>query len=117
MINIVKTIQNATDEGCTDIEAIELATDLMKIESIKQSFPSMNNDEAEEILSSVSNSNEVEINTFTKLSNLSKRERECYLLHHVGLMPFQAIANKLGVSKGSVNTYIRRAREKLNNYQ
>ncbi|WP_010278854.1 sigma-70 family RNA polymerase sigma factor [Paenibacillus senegalensis] len=47
------------------------------------------------------------------LSHLSDRERDCYIMHHGEGLPYSQIAELLGVRKGSVSTFMNRARKKL----
>jgi RNA polymerase sigma-70 factor (ECF subfamily) len=47
------------------------------------------------------------------LSRLSIRERECYVLAYGECFSFAAIALMLNISKGTVETYITRAQEKI----
>ncbi|GIN89867.1 hypothetical protein J22TS1_09180 [Siminovitchia terrae] len=46
------------------------------------------------------------------LSSFFRRERQCYLLNVAQGMSWVAIANELGISKSSVQTHIKRARNK-----
>lgn len=46
-------------------------------------------------------------------SILSKRERECYEMAHGQGFSFDYIANLLGISKGAVQEYVERARDKV----
>ncbi|MCF3942197.1 sigma-70 family RNA polymerase sigma factor [Oceanobacillus alkalisoli] len=45
--------------------------------------------------------------------NFSKRERQCYVMYEAENFSMQQIANRLGISKGTVQMYINRAREKV----
>jgi RNA polymerase sigma-70 factor (ECF subfamily) len=47
------------------------------------------------------------------LSRLSERERECYVLAHGGCFSFTEIADMIGTTKGSVETYVKRAQKKI----
>jgi positive control factor len=47
------------------------------------------------------------------LWTLSKRERECYLLHVVYRLTFREISYELNISKRSVQTHITRAKKKV----
>lgn len=47
------------------------------------------------------------------LLTLSPRERHCYMLHYINLRSFAEIADELNISKGSVQSYIERARSKI----
>lgn len=44
---------------------------------------------------------------------LSPRERQCYLLHYVNQLTFDEIASELNLSKGSIQSYVERARKKI----
>lgn len=45
--------------------------------------------------------------------NFSDRERQCYVMHTAEGLSMQKIADKLGLSKWTVRTYINRAKEKV----
>ena len=47
------------------------------------------------------------------LESLSDRERDCFLLHEASGMSMSEVAENLGISKSSVQMYVRRAREKV----
>jgi len=47
------------------------------------------------------------------LTSFSLRERQCYLLYEAQRMSMNDIAVELGVSKGTVHEYIKRARKKV----
>lgn len=47
------------------------------------------------------------------LLKLSVRERQCYLMHVVQGLSYAKIAEELGIAKGVVNTYIKRAKLKI----
>lgn len=45
--------------------------------------------------------------------NFSDRERQCFLMYEAEQLSMQQIADKLGISKGTVQTYIKRAKDKV----
>lgn len=47
------------------------------------------------------------------LIELSWRERQCYLLHYANRRTFQEISDELGITKSAVQTYMERARKKI----
>jgi len=47
------------------------------------------------------------------INDLSGRQRQCVEMHFFGEMTQAAVAERLGLSESSVETYLRRAREKL----
>ncbi|MEK8132921.1 sigma factor-like helix-turn-helix DNA-binding protein [Paenibacillus filicis] len=47
------------------------------------------------------------------LSNLSERERECYVMAHGDCFTHEQIARMLGISKGSVDKFVDRAHKKV----
>ncbi|MEK8128683.1 sigma factor-like helix-turn-helix DNA-binding protein [Paenibacillus filicis] len=49
----------------------------------------------------------------TALSNLSDRERECYIMAHGDCFTHEQIARMLGISKGSVDKFVDRAHKKV----
>lgn len=46
-------------------------------------------------------------------ASLSHRERQCYILHEARGVSMGKIAEEMGVSKGTVHEYIKRARKKV----
>ncbi|RKD75221.1 RNA polymerase sigma-70 factor (ECF subfamily) [Sinobaca qinghaiensis] len=48
-------------------------------------------------------------------SNLSIRERQCYLMHVAEGLSMSRIANEIGISKRTVQQYIERAKQKVEN--
>lgn len=47
-------------------------------------------------------------------SELSNRERQCFIMFNVEGLSMQQIADVLGISKASVQTYVKRAQQKIN---
>jgi len=47
------------------------------------------------------------------LAELSVRERECFLLHMAKCMSFKEISEELGISRATVQVYVKRAKEKI----
>ncbi|MCD9026033.1 sigma factor-like helix-turn-helix DNA-binding protein [Cohnella silvisoli] len=47
------------------------------------------------------------------MRDLSDRERQCFIMHHVDLMTFEEIGMELHIGRSSVQTFIERAREKI----
>lgn len=47
------------------------------------------------------------------LSSLSHRERYCYIMHISQGFSMSKIAKEIGLSKGTVQMYIKRAKEKV----
>lgn len=47
------------------------------------------------------------------LSRLSPKEKECYVMHEGQCWSFADIGNELGISKGTVQTHVMRARKKI----
>lgn len=45
--------------------------------------------------------------------HFSDRERQCFIMHEAEQLSMQKIADKLGISKSTVQSYINRAREKV----
>lgn len=50
------------------------------------------------------------------LVKLSVRERQCFVLHNAYRMSMSDIADELGVSKGTVQSYLKRANKKIKPY-
>lgn len=46
--------------------------------------------------------------------SFSDRERQCYVMYEAEQMSMQQIADRLNISKGTVQMYIKRARKKVN---
>lgn len=51
------------------------------------------------------------------LETLSRRERECFIMHHVGCLSHKKISDILKISRGNVYTNLMRAREKIRKYR
>ncbi|MCM3739221.1 sigma-70 family RNA polymerase sigma factor [Oceanobacillus luteolus] len=47
------------------------------------------------------------------IHSFSDRERQCYIMYEAEGLSMQQIADRLGISKGTVQMYIKRAREKV----
>lgn len=47
------------------------------------------------------------------IHNFSERERQCYIMYEAERLSMQQIADLLGLSKGTVQMYIKRARQKV----
>lgn len=114
MLTLPKTIEELSNEGCSDSTAMEIATDLLKVEVMRRQF----NHEFEElklnkVLQATKEAKNRELEAFSILNRLSKREKECYLLHKTELLSMGKIANKLNISKSSVQIYIKRAKGKI----
>ncbi|CDQ17958.1 sigma-70 family RNA polymerase sigma factor [Halobacillus karajensis] len=77
-------------------------------------------EEAMSVLGEEINSEEsTELSTFDKeriedaLSVLTKKEKDIYLMHKVELLSYERIAELLGVKKGTVQSYVNRAENKM----
>lgn len=113
-MKLPELIENLSNDGCTDYEAIEISVDLLRTNYlIKKLGPSLDVYKLERVIEEAKNTNEQEPSPILALTKLSKREKQCYLRHYIELRSFSNIAIELGISKSSVNQYIRRARKKL----
>lgn len=113
-MKLLGLIENLSNDGCTDYEAINISVDLLRKNYLRKKLgSSLDRNKLEKVIEEAKNINEQEPNPIIALTKLSKRERQCYLRHYVELRSFSNIAMELGISKSSVNNYIRRAREKL----
>lgn len=114
MQNLVAAIVTLSDKGCTDIEAIEIATDLMKTEYLRERFGHrLDSALLNETIEATKEVSDQGRKLLEMLGNLSDREKQCYFMHHIGLHSMGNIAKELKVSKSTVATYINRARSKL----
>jgi len=114
MLKLPELIKDLAADGCTDVDAIEIATDLMKIEFVRRKLNNkINGNLIDDVIEYTKNANELDTKTFYKLGGLSDRQRQCYFLYTIKLMPMSQIAKDLGISKSSVQIHIDRAKEKL----
>src|SRR5690625_5255953 len=112
--NLLTAIETLSDKGCTDIEAIEIATDLLKVEYLKERFgQQLNNELLNEAIQATKEVSDQGQQMLRMLGTLSDREKQCYFMHYIGSRSMGNIAKELKVSKGAVQQYIERARNKL----
>lgn len=115
-MELQELIVGLSNEGCTDREAIETATDLFKVDMLRKRFgDNLNELVLDEVIQVSKEASDEERKVFTLLNRMSRRERECYLLHHVELLSMGKISNMLGVSKGTVQKYLQRSKNKVLN--
>lgn len=113
-MKLPELIKDLSNKGCTDAEAIEIATDLIKVDMLKSEFGHLLDEvKLSEVIEATKKTSDQDRKLAIILHNLSERERECYLMHTVQLMSMGKIAESLAVSKSSVQTYIDRARDKV----
>lgn len=114
MQKLVTLIEELSDKGCTDIEAMDIVTDLLKVDLLKERLDHHLDkvilDETIEATKSIDDQSRL---LTRMMSNLSGREKQCYLMHYIGLKSFGEVATELEICKGSVQQYIERAREKM----
>jgi RNA polymerase sigma factor (sigma-70 family) len=118
MLDFIDIMNDLDGNGLTETEVLAISNDLAQFTKMRDRVMAPLSDlysaeQLKEILLVVeppSLQRQVMANIF---GSLSKREKECFLLYTVENVPMSAIGVRLGVSKGSVNAYIRRAREKM----
>ncbi|WP_242694940.1 sigma factor-like helix-turn-helix DNA-binding protein [Pseudogracilibacillus auburnensis] len=115
MLKLPELIQELSEKGCTDAEAMEIATELMKIELLKKCFNQSTLDKIklDGVINAVKDPSDREKAIFRFLGDFSQRERQCFLMHTVQNISMGKIAEELNISKGTVQKYIERAREKI----
>lgn len=107
-------IQDLSNKGCTDTEALEIATKLLQIELLEDHLGhSVEKEKLKLAIKALKQPQSRQL--LDLLGDLSERERQCYLLHYVEQHSFNEIAKELGIKKGSVQSYISRARVKTQN--
>ena len=70
-------------------------------------------DQLEEERESLCMSSEQRKSLLHLFKTFSDRERQCFIMHEAEQMSMQKIALKLGITKATVQVYIKRAREKV----
>lgn len=114
MMHIVSMIQKLSENGRTDVAAMELAADIQNAVTLLERVEhSLNPSKLDELIAATKQAGSQQRQLTDLLNELSRRERTCYLLHYVGQETFQSIADELNISKGAVQSYINRARKKL----
>lgn len=108
-------LQSLEGNGMTATESMNAIVEAVQMNMIKSRFGSLfiNEDKADELVEMLLPSQEQKIKAIEILTKLSKRERQCFLMHTVENTSMGKIADKLGISKSSVACYITRAREKI----
>lgn len=116
MPDFSEVIEELTGAGYTESEAIQATVALARIPQIDLL---LGNPVAAEFMVKVllrgfEPSNDYQKALVEGISSFAKRERQCYFMHTVEGMSFSKVAAELGISKGSVQQSIERARKKLN---
>lgn len=108
--------QSLEGNGMTPTESMNAIVEAVQMNMIKSRFSSLfiNEGKAEELVEMLLPSQEQKAKAIEILTMLSKRERQCFLMHTIENTSMQKIANELGISKSSVHKYIDRARAKFN---
>jgi|SRR5690625_1707589 len=114
MKSLPDIIQELSEEGCSDYEAIDIAVDLVMKKQLKDRFKrKLDQIKLTNTIQATKNLPEQESVLYKILLKLSRRERQCYTMHEMELMSMGKIANELRISKGAVQHYIMRARKKI----
>ncbi len=118
MLKINEIINELDGQGLEQGELLDITTDLTQLSIIKDRIvkrlsPIYSEDEVSDMISIVKRPNVQQIMMNNALLSLSKREKECYFKHTMEQKSFSAIGRELGVSKGTVQQSIERARRKL----
>lgn len=109
-------IEDLSTKGMTDSETLEIVSDLVKVELLKERLgASLDEIRLDRVIEATKDSSDQENASASVLGSLSKREKQCFLMREVGLLTYEKIAKDLGVAIGTVQNYIERAKEKLNN--
>ena len=116
-MSLPELIKDLSRNGMLDIDAIDASIELMKIESLRERLKDgkISKKELETVLVASEKLPSQERIMYYTMDNFSNREKQCYLMHSVEGKSMQKIADELGITKTSVNQYIRRAREKIAN--
>src|SRR5690625_7280475 len=74
MLKLPELIKDLAADGCTDVDAIEIATDLMKIEFVRRKLNNkINGNLIDDVIEYTKNANELDTKTFYKLGGLSDK--------------------------------------------
>lgn len=118
MLDFTDIMNNLDGNGLTETEILDISNDLTQFTKLHDRIVGPLSDlysaeELKEILLIVEPPSVQRQTVASIFDELSEREKECFLLYSVENLPMSAIAMRLNVSKGSVQIYIRRAREKM----
>ena len=118
MLDFTDIMNELDGNGMTETEILAISNDLAKFATLRDKLAGplsglYSPEQTKEILLMIEPPTIQRQIMAGIFDNLSEREKESFLLYTVERKSMNTIAMQLGVSKGSVNTYIRRAREKM----
>lgn len=118
MTSVSEVIAELRGSGITQTDLFEISKELTEIaisraNLYKRLSGAIDEGEIDHILSIVTTASFHEEFTAKVFDVLTPTEKERYLLHTVDNRSLGSIAKEQGVAKGSINTSVRRAREKI----
>lgn len=119
MINVQEILDDLNGNGFEQGELLDLSAKLTKMSTLRMEIIGLLGGfyDADELLH-IAGSLEVPSIEKVIMSKafedlLSRREKQCFLMHTVGIKSWGNIAKEIGISKSSVQTHITRARKKI----
>lgn len=107
-------LADLSNDGLTDAKAIEIATDLIKMNMLKERLgDKLGVAELDMIIDASNDNSTQEIALTTALANFSPREKQCYLMREVGLLTYNEIGLEFGINEDTARTYVNRAKVKM----
>lgn len=118
MLDFIDIMNDLDGNGMTETEVLAISNDLARFAKLRDTLVAplsglYSAEQVKEILLAVEPPSQQRQLMANMLEGLSAREKECFLLHTIENLSMAAIAVRLGISKGSVALYIRRARVKM----
>lgn len=119
MINVADVVAELDGNGFNQRELLEISAKLTELAVIRERIVEelsvfYDDDELTDIFGTLKKpSTDQQLLSKLLRESLSKREKQCYLMHTVDNKSMGNIAIELGVSKGAVQQSIERARKKI----
>ncbi len=118
MFNFTDIMNELDGNGMSETEVLAISNDLTQFTKLRDKLIGplsgvYSADQLKEILLVIEPASTQRQMMASIFKNLSDQEKKCFILHTVENLSMSAIALQLGISKGSVNSYIRRARDKV----
>ncbi|GAB3797489.1 sigma factor-like helix-turn-helix DNA-binding protein [Virgibacillus kimchii] len=110
-------LEEIEGKGLSPYETMNSVVEAMQLHMIKGRLSKLliDDDKMDELFNTLLPSHEQKTKAIELLTVLSKRERQCYLMHTIENMSMGKIAKELNIAKGTVDQYISRAKDKIEN--
>lgn len=121
MVDVEEILEDLEGNGFNQVDLLEVSAKLNSFSNMREELYGLLERvyEEEDLLDILGVLNKMSADKSYAFKYLSKhltdKEKEAYILHEVQKMSMQDVGNELGVSKGTVQTRVTRARMKLNN--